>query len=90
MEKKCVIYLCVCVCVCVCGWVRACACARVALLLEDETRRHSVIYGLWLHRIFRHNLINGTIFGGKITEYKMSFDFSLQILLETFLILIIL
>ena len=43
------------------------------------------LWPLWLHRIFRHYLINGAIFGRKLL--KMKCVISLQILSKTFLIL---
>ena len=43
---------------------------------------------LWLHHIFRHYPINGTIFGGgELLNVKCVFWFSPQFLFETFLIL---
>ena len=67
-----------CVCLWVCargggGWCRAqaCACSSVALLIQHVTHRHIAIWGFWLHRTFRHYLINGTIFVKKVTDYKM-------------------
>jgi hypothetical protein len=61
----------VCVCVvCARARVRACACARVALLSQHATRNHSHLWPLWLHHIFRHYLINGTIFGKKLNDTK--------------------
>jgi hypothetical protein len=42
---------------------------------------------VWLYHIFRHYLVNGTIFGKKSPNIKCVFWFSLQLLLETFLIL---
>ena len=71
-----------CVCVCVGGGFRfvgareqACACARIGFLIQYATRmRRIVICGLSrLHNIFRHCLVNGTLFGKKVTEYKMCF-----------------
>jgi hypothetical protein len=50
---------------------RACACARVALLIG-------------LHHTFRHYLINGAIFGGKIAVHKMCFDFLYSFYLKNF------
>jgi hypothetical protein len=60
------------VCICVrasahvCAWqcrAQACACARVALLIQHATGCYIVICdGLWRHRILRHYLIKGTIF----------------------------
>jgi hypothetical protein len=40
---------------------------------------------LWFHRIFRHYLINSTIFGKKSRNIKCVIWFSLQLLFETFL-----
>jgi hypothetical protein len=42
---------------------------------------------LWLHHIFRHYLINGTILGKKLLNIKCVFWFSLQIVFKIFLIL---
>jgi hypothetical protein len=42
---------------------------------------------LWLHHVFRHSLINSTIFGKKVTGFKMCFDFFLQRLFDTYIIL---
>jgi hypothetical protein len=59
---------------------RAYACAQAPYFLRR----------LWLHPIFRHHLINGTILGGggKLLNIKRVL-ISLQLLFETFLILII-
>jgi len=45
----------------------------VALVIQHATRmRHIAIRGLAsLYYIFPHYLINGTIFGKKVTEHKM-------------------
>ena len=45
------------------------------------------LQSLWLHRTFRHYLINGTISEKKFIEHKCVFLFSLQLLFKTFLIL---
>jgi hypothetical protein len=45
------------------------------------------IWPVWLYYIFPHYLINGTIFGKKVTEQKCVFWCSLQYLPEIFLIL---
>ena len=71
---------------CVCVGARACDCARVALLMQHAKRRH-VSCGLWLHQIFRHFLINDTIFGKTLLNIKCVFSFYLQRLSETFLII---
>ena len=43
---------------------------------------------LWLHRMFRHYLINGKVFGEKnVTEYKICVLIFPTILFETFLVL---
>ena len=44
---------------------------------------------LWLHHIFRHFLINGTIFGKTLLNILCVFWISLQLLFETFLIVTI-
>ena len=41
---------------------------------------------LWLHHIFRHYLINGTIFEKKMLNTKCVFWFSLQLSFEKFLL----
>jgi hypothetical protein len=56
---------------CVIARVRACACGCVALLIQPATRRHIVMYNIWLHHLFQHYLINGTIFGKKVTGCEM-------------------
>ena len=76
------IFLCVCVCVRARAWLRACSfnytsMQRAAIL--------SSAVSLCFHHIFRHYVINGTIFGKKVTEHKMCFF--LQLLFETFFIL---
>jgi hypothetical protein len=40
--------------------------------------------GLWLHHIFPHYLINGTIIGRKLLNIECVFWFSLQICLKYF------
>ena len=52
----------VCVCVCVC----------VALVVRHAMRmRHMVMWFVRQYNIFPHYLIKGTIFGEKVTEYKI-------------------
>ena len=59
----------------VCVWVgagsraRICACVRVALLIQHDTRRRHVVCGLWLHHVCRRYLIKGTIFQKKKKSY---------------------
>jgi hypothetical protein len=74
-------YVCVCVCVCVqagewvrvggsgmSAWERACACARVTLLIEHKTPRN--LRPLWLNHIF--DITSETArYSEKFTEYKM-------------------
>jgi hypothetical protein len=45
------------------------------------------LWPLWLDHIFRHYLINGTIFEKKVAEHKMSVLIFSTTLLEIFLIL---
>ena len=67
------IFLCMCVSVFVSVDSRACACARVALFIQHATSRYIVICDLWLHHIFRHCLINGTIFGKILLHVRCVF-----------------
>ena len=75
MERQEVVHLCVCVharaLVDASAQALACPCVRVALLSQHATRCHIAICGLWLHQMLRHYLINGTIFGKNVPEYKM-------------------
>ena len=57
-------YIFLCMCARVRLGARAWACSRVALLIQDATRRHIVFCDL-SGSIFRHYLVNGTIFGKK-------------------------
>jgi hypothetical protein len=97
--KKYYTLLCVCVrararaCVCVWkggGWVGGCECTSSNMCLltypvcQAQTPYHLPPH--WLKQIFRHYLVNGTIFR-KVIEHKRVFWFSLQHLFETFLIL---
>ena len=76
-----------------CVWVprrvgECIACARVMLLIRHAKRKHHIILRFLASLAppyFWHYLINGTIFG-KAIGYKMCV-FSLQLLLEAFLIL---
>ena len=64
MEKQKLLHISV--CVCVCRWVVVCvdSRARVALIINHATRRHTIILrNLWLDQIFRYYLINDTIVG---------------------------
>jgi hypothetical protein len=78
------------VCVWVGGWpgTWACACARIALLIQHAKLYARIMTSLvWLHHIFRHYHINGAIFGKMLLNIKCVFWFSVQLLFETFLIL---
>jgi hypothetical protein len=102
-EKQLSIFLYECVCACSHGWGHACACVRpcvcgytsagVCLRVCGLTypscfaQAPYCLRPLWLHHIFRHYLINGTIFGETLLNTKCVFLFSLQLLFETFLIL---
>ena len=70
---------CVCVCVCVCS------------LLPSMQRAGAVLYFLlWpvrLYHFFQHYLVNGTILGEKVIEYKMYFFIFSKPSSETCLIL---
>ena len=48
------------------GPVRARPCVRVALLIQQVTRKGHVV-SLWIDHIFPHFVIKGTIFGEKKT-----------------------
>jgi hypothetical protein len=65
-------------------WVCLGACS-----LTHSARNRRVSFSLrplWLHHIFRHYLINDTIFGKKLLDVNCVFRFSLQLLYEIFLI----
>jgi hypothetical protein len=67
-----------------------CVCSLSYPACKAHAPYYIVICGLfWLFCIFRHYLINGTIFGKKLLNIKCMFWFSLQLLSETFLILTI-
>ena len=61
------------VCVCVCVVVGAGVCLRACKLTKPTYNAPPYYHlrPLWLHHIFRHYLIKGTIFGKKVTEHKM-------------------
>ena len=79
------IFVCVCVCVCVSG----CRCMGVYFLSYSVCHAQTPYFlrPLWLHHIFRHYLINDTIFGEKSLNKKCVFCFSLQRLFGMLLIL---
>ena len=66
---------CVRACACVCRYTGAFACAdaRVGLPSMQSTcaEVHCHLWPLWLHHIFPHYLINGTIFGKKDIEHEI-------------------
>jgi hypothetical protein len=88
VEKQYYIFLCVCVCVCVC----VCGCAGVCVHACSHTSPagnappYCHLRPLWLHHIFRHYLLNGTVFGKRLQKIKCVFWFSTQLLFEKFLI----
>jgi hypothetical protein len=52
----------------------ACACLHVALLIQRAIRMSHIakfFCPFWFNQIFRHYLINGTIFEKRVIEYKM-------------------
>ena len=61
------------VCVCVCGWTSAGMCLRACRLSYPAFNAQApfCLRPLWLHHIFPHYLVNGAIFGKKVTEHKM-------------------
>ena len=69
----------VCVCVCVCVWVGARTYKRSVRpysITYPACKAHAPyfhLWPLWLHHIFRHYLINGTIFGKKLLNIKCVF-----------------
>jgi hypothetical protein len=79
-------FFCVCETVCVYARAGACAYARVALLIQHATPRHIVICDLCSWPYFSTSPINGAIFGKKLLNIKYVFLFSLEYLLEKFLI----
>ena len=73
-----IIYLPVCACVRVLACVRmrecACACTRVALLIQHTTRMRHIVSSFVApsgSTTLPHYLINGTIFWKKVIEHKM-------------------
>jgi hypothetical protein len=73
------------------GWLSGCGCtsAGVCLLSYPECHAQAPYFlrDLWLHHIFRHYLINGTILGKKSLDMKCVSWLFLQLLLEKILIL---
>ena len=58
----------------VCPGACARARARVALLIQLETRMRHIychLWPLWFHHIFRQSLINGAIFGKIVIEREV-------------------
>ena len=66
-----------------------CECVFVALGNQHAMRMYPYchLWPVWLYSIFPHCLMNGTIFGKKLLDTECVFSLSLQLLLETFLIL---
>ena len=68
----------VCVCVRVPLRVGVCMSVRECSLGNTARKAHAPcchLWPLWLHHIFRHYVINGTIFGKKFSEHEMCFHF---------------
>ena len=67
------------------AWLRACGLTYPVCHAQSSY----CLWPLWLHHVFRHYLVNGTIFEKKkkLLNLKCLFWFSLQLLFETFLIL---
>jgi hypothetical protein len=76
-------------CVCVVVGARTRACLRACSLTNSACNAPPCCHlrPLWLHQMFRHSLINGTIFGKTLQNMKCMFWVSLQRSFETFLIL---
>ena len=60
---------------------RACVCLRNPVC---TTLPYCHLRPLWLHHVFRHYLINGTIFGKKLLNIKCVFWIPLQLYLKHF------
>ena len=74
--------------VCGCGCTNVGACLRGCSLTYPASEHEPYCLRLlWLNYIFRHYLINDTFYGRKLLNIKCVFQFSLQLLFETFLIL---
>jgi hypothetical protein len=73
----------------VCGCTNAGVCLRGCSLTYPASNAHEpyCLRLLWLSYIFLHYLINDTFYGRKLLNIKCVFQFSLQLLFETFLIL---
>ena len=68
-------------------WMGVRACSLAYPVCNSCTPCCDSLWCLWIHRIFRHYLIKGTIFGKKLLSIKFVFSFSLQLLSKTFFIL---
>ena len=98
-SKSSIIYFFVCVrqcalaCTCACVWVcegvgvcgYQCASAHVPLsCMQKACAVYCHLWPLWLHHIFPHHLINGTVFRKKLLNIKCVFWFSLPLLSKIF------
>ena len=81
--KQYTLHISVCVRVCGCKGTGACSLTYPACNAHEPY----CLRPLWLHHIFPHYLINGTIFETKLLNIKFVFRFSLRLLSKTFLIL---
>jgi hypothetical protein len=75
-----------CLPVCTCVGARSwkCACARVALINQHETHRHSVIWGPSGSTSFFYIIWYTERFSEKVTQYKMCFNFIYKFYLKHF------
>ena len=79
-------YICVCACVraCGCGCTGAGVCLRARSLINQALNAppYCQMRPLWLNHIFRHYLINSTIFGKQLLNIKWVLWFSLRFLFK--------
>jgi hypothetical protein len=66
-------HICVCVCVCVRTGTGMCLCVCNLTNPPCNTPSYCHLQPLWLYHIFRHYLINGTIFGKQLLNIKYVF-----------------
>ena len=91
--EKTVLYIFVCVCVCV--WVGGCTGAGIYFRACSITNPacnappYCHLRPVWLRHMFRHYLINGTIFEKNLLNMECVFWFSLQLVFKIFSILTI-
>ena len=81
------VHACVGVCARACTGAGVCLCVCSLTYPACHSQAPYCLRPLWMHHIFRHSLINGTIFGRTLLNMKYVFWFSLQRLFETLLVL---